>query len=195
MIDDLVARCQRREPRAERELFATYREAVYRTLTRLLGNRAAVEDALQDAFIAVFRALPGFRGDSTFRTWMERIVVRTAYDHLRRPKRRLVPLELLPAEEEPRTARDPGAELDEAAAHARLGRLLERLDARKRIAFVLFALEGRSVEEVAQLTGATRVGVRSRVMRARQQLTRWIERDPALAVFLDRKVGGGRRAL
>ncbi len=156
-----------------------------RLLARLLGPRADVEDVLQLTLIAAVSAFPRFRGEASVTTWLARIAVRTAHAHLRSAsvRRPRVALELLPTE-----PRDDGPSVEQRMdAHRALRRLHEHLDAlgpRKRIAFVLHAVDGRTVDEVAALMGATVAGTKSRLFFARRALMARVTRDPALRDIL-----------
>jgi RNA polymerase sigma-70 factor (ECF subfamily) len=75
---EVVARCLRGDRSAFDELVLRHRQTVYRLAYRLLGNHPEADDVSQEAFLRAFRALPGFRGDATFRTWITRIVINLA---------------------------------------------------------------------------------------------------------------------
>jgi RNA polymerase sigma-70 factor (ECF subfamily) len=179
---DLVRRCVAREPAALRELFERERFRVHALLFRMIGSNAPLEDLAQEAFLEVFRSLPSFRGESSLRTWIDRCVVRVGYAYFRRKSRTPV-LECL---SDSAVATDANAEeraqLREAAR--RLYAELDRLEPRQRLAFTLFAVEDRSLREVAQMMDASLVATKVRVWRARQTLEKRAKQDPLLAEFL-----------
>lgn len=167
---------------------ALFRQQVRRVrhvLSRLLGDRPEVEDATQDTMARVFRSLPRYRGESTLSTWVDRIAVRVAIDYLQRRGRT------------PRGADDPDeiAGLEPPADDRmlreeialRLDAALDKLDARKRIAFVLHVIEGRSMTEIAELMEVTTVATKSRVLRARQELERRSRHDSLLSGLIRKK--------
>jgi RNA polymerase sigma-70 factor, ECF subfamily len=159
-----------------RELYRRHVDGVYARLTRLIGPVAEREDLLQHIFLDVHRAIPRFRGDSAFRTFLYRIVVNVAYEHLRR-RRRAEPL----SEERLAELVDPAA-TPEAAARvrqelARLFELLGRIKPKKRIAFVLVAVEGLSYDEAAAMVDAQPPAVKQRVLAARHELDAMIARQ------------------
>src|SRR5215475_14797506 len=78
----LVERAQRGDKRAFELLVAKYQRKLGRLLSRLVRDPAEVEDVTQEAFIKAYRALPGFRGDSAFYTWLYRIGINTAKNYL-----------------------------------------------------------------------------------------------------------------
>ncbi len=164
-----------------RQLFDMERHRVHALLFRVVGSNAALEDLLQDAFLEVFRSLPKFRGESSLRTWIDRCAVRVAYAYFGRKARAPV-LEPL---EEPQSG-GPNAEerVSQREAARRLYVELARLEPRLRLAFTLYAIEDRSIREVAELMGSSEVSARVRVWRARQAIEARAKKDPLLAEFL-----------
>jgi RNA polymerase sigma-70 factor (ECF subfamily) len=151
-------------------------DQVHVRVTRLIGPVADREDVLQHVFLALHRALPRFRGESAFSTFLYRITVNVAYDHLRHRRRR--------AEAHDAAALDalidgePGPE-DRARRREELRlvfALLDRIKPKKRIAFVLVAVEGLTLGEAAALVGARADAVKQRVLHARRELVALLER-------------------
>lgn len=172
--DELVKRAIAGDRRAFDDLYRANIVAAYRLLTRIVGPVAEREDLIQRVFLEAFRALPRFRGDAAFATWLHRIVVNTAYRHLR--KQRQVRWEEMP-EELPGMDASP-----EAAARQQqeLGRALGYLSAlkpKKRIAYVLRVVEGMSLDEIGALVGANAPTVGQRVKYAQRELSAMVERD------------------
>jgi RNA polymerase sigma-70 factor (ECF subfamily) len=178
----LARRCVAGERAAQRELFQRELDRVHGILWRLLGPQHDLEDATQEAMIALFRSLPGFRGESTLGTWTDRITTRVAYAVLSRKRAARTTLEAVPDVE----SGDPSAE--QRAMHReaakRLYQVLERLDAKQRLAFALHAIEGRELREVAALMDASLVATKARVWRARREVERRAKKDALLASFL-----------
>jgi RNA polymerase sigma-70 factor (ECF subfamily) len=152
------------------ELYARYADRVFARITHLIGPGSDREDVVQQVFLELHRALPRFRGDSTVSTFLYRITINVAYDHLRRRARRsadhdpaaldaLIDGDLTP---EDRTRRREQL--------VQIFALLERLKPKKRIAFVLVAVEGLSLGEAAELIDATPDAVKQRVLHARREL-------------------------
>ena len=178
----LAARAAAGEEPAFEELVSRYQSRVYRLAWRLVGEEGDAKDVLQEAFLAAYRGLPAFRGDSRFSTWLYRIATNAALMHRRARARR--PAESLEAflprfDENGRHAAEP-ADLEAAgraderldrellAEKARAG--LERLPDIYRDAFVLRDLEEMTTAEVAELLGIDAAAVRQRVHRARLML-------------------------
>ncbi|MGE5184564.1 MAG: RNA polymerase sigma factor [Acidobacteriota bacterium] len=174
----LIAACIAGDIAAQRTLFRREYARVNATVFRVLGNTRDADDLVQETFIAVFRGLPRFRGDSKLATWIDRIAVRVVCQHLA-ARKATVSLDVIGDVE------DRGGPTD-AQVHARDGlrRLyaaLAQLTPEQRTAFALYAIDGRSIADVARLTGVTQVTAKLRIWRARRELERRAARDPVLA--------------
>ncbi len=178
---ELARRCCSGERAAQRALFQRERGRVHATLFRVLGSNTEMDDLVQEAFLEIFKSLRAFRGDASLGTWIDRITVRVAIAHIRRRKARPVPLAIVP---DP-PSRDPSAEQRAMTRQAarRLYAVLDGLEARLRIAWTLYVLEGRSVAEIASLMEATPVLTRVRVWRATRAIEAAAAADPLLAEF------------
>ncbi len=178
---ELIARCRAGEPAALRQLFERERTRVHRLLYRVVGSNMHMDDLIQDAFLEVFRSLPSFRGESSIRTWIDRCAVRVAYAHFKR-KARMPSIEPVPE------LRSEGPSPEERSSRReavrRLYLELDRLDPRQRMAFTLFAVEGRSLREVARMMDSTIATAKIRAWRARRMLESRARRDPLLSEFL-----------
>jgi RNA polymerase sigma-70 factor, ECF subfamily len=141
--------------------------AAQRFALRLTGSSIAAEDVVQDALLRAARSWQTFRGDSSFRTWMLRIVINAWHDqHAARPP----PPE--PLGEDPVDARsDNPADLAAAAdLGARVARLVSALPPRQREALVLMTYESLSTAQAAQVMGTSEQNVRTSLHLARQRL-------------------------
>jgi RNA polymerase sigma-70 factor (ECF subfamily) len=187
--DPCIDGCIAGRPQAIAQFFRAYAGMVQGVIARLVGPTPDVEDLVQTTFLEALRNLSRFRGEAKLSTWICGIAVHVAHHHLRAGKvRRHVPLELVP-ESDMRPgaseASDHDHALDERRLAARLHGLLDRIHPKKRIAFLLYVVEERSVEEIAALTGATQTATRSRMFFARRELRRLIAADPELSAFAD----------
>ncbi len=172
-LDELtLRRAQRGEDAACTALVERYQRAVFALLGRMVGTRraAVVEDLAQDAFLDVFRALPGFRPDGGARlsTWILTIATRRAIDELRRPRRDGDDAALA-------GLADARAARGDAAVHrAELGRAIERaiaaLSPDHRAAFLLREYHGLDYAEIAAALAVDVGTVKSRLSRARAAL-------------------------
>lgn len=175
---ELIAACIAGDTHAQRTLFRREYARVNATVYRVLGNPRDADDLVQETFIAVFRGLAKFRGDSKLSTWIDRIAVRVVCQHLS-AKKPTVPLESIGELEDVAAVPD-----DKAHAREGLRRLyaaLAQLSPEQRAAFALFAIDGRSIAEVAKLTGVSVVTAKLRIWRGRRELARRAARDPVLA--------------
>jgi RNA polymerase sigma-70 factor (ECF subfamily) len=177
---ELAGRIVARDGAAARFLLTRNNQRLFRTAWSILGDRADAEEAVQDAYLKAFAALPGFRGEAKLSTWLTRIVINEALERRRRATRRRKELESQGVSfiESYREALMRGSESpqspEQAVMRAELGKLLEaainRLPAVFRPAFVLREIEGLSVAETAEALGLAEATVRTRIYRARLRL-------------------------
>jgi len=142
---------------------------------RMVGSRAAMDDALQAAYLNAFRGLPRFRAEADFGTWLHRIVVNACYDLLRRTGRRAeVSLQAVPDLESPETVDSIDDRLD---LQRQLHEALASLPDEYRAAVILVDGEGLSYAEAAEALGVERGTVASRLSRARTALRDRLQHD------------------
>jgi RNA polymerase sigma-70 factor (ECF subfamily) len=183
---DLVTRAQGGDREALGELFVRHSSAVRRLLASVIGPTDELDDLVQEVFIQVYRSLPGFRGDALFSTWLHQVTVYAAYNYLRRPRRRWVPTDPeRMASISGQSGESPHARLYGRETLRRLHTILDSIKPKKRIAFILFAVNGHSVGEVAEMVGAPIPTVKSRIWFARRELKKKARRDPYLSQLLD----------
>jgi putative membrane protein len=172
---ELVRRIAARDASAFETLMRRYNRRLFRVARAILRSDDDAEDALQEAYVAAWRNIAGFRGAAQLSTWLTRIVVNEAYARLRRASRaRVVPLGEGPDMNEPADAEAHGgadADPEAAAMQTEMRRLLERhidaLPEQFRTAFMLREVEELSVEEAAACLDVPEATVRSRTFRAR----------------------------
>jgi RNA polymerase sigma-70 factor (ECF subfamily) len=165
----LVARALGGDRGAYDQLYRRTVDVVWYRLTRLLGPDPEREDLTQQVFLEVFGRLERFRGEARFRTFVCRVAVNMAIDHLERRRRRpgLLPEAFdIPAD----PAASPEQQAEQRQRVALIWSLLDRIKPKKRVAFVLRVVEGLSLEEVAELVGATVPAVAQRVRHAHDEL-------------------------
>lgn len=165
---------------SQRALFLAHRDGVHHALYRILGANRDIEDLLQEAFLAIFRSLASYRGDSSLARWCQVIATRTAYHWI--AKRPPPQVELA---DDDLPGGEPAEQMRARAALRRLYAQLAKLDPKLRIAFALAHVDGRSLAEVAELTESSLVAVKTRVWRARRELARRAAQDPVLAEYLE----------
>ncbi|MCS6798292.1 MAG: sigma-70 family RNA polymerase sigma factor [Myxococcota bacterium] len=177
-----LARARRGERDALERLARETLPYVQRLLGRLLGPRADLEDLVQNVYVELLRALPGFRGDSRLSTFVGGIVVRVARRAMRPTafERHRASWDAEPGD----PAAGPDERVSAARRLARVRAALDRVGERKRVAFLLWALEGMSPEQIAELTGASVAATRSRIFYAQRALLAAAREDPELAEWL-----------
>ncbi|MGP9800625.1 RNA polymerase sigma factor [Rheinheimera sp. NSM] len=141
---------------------------VYAVCWRLLANKQKAEDASQEVFIKVWQQLPGFRGDSSFATWLHSIATRTAIDLWRQEKY----LRLTDSSDEQPELSEQSVAC--SSDDAPLEQAIQRLPPQARAVFVLFALEGYQHREIAALLGIAEGTSKAQYFRARQLLQEWL---------------------
>lgn len=172
----LVERAQRGDKHAFELLVIKYQRRLGRLISRFVRDPAEAEDVTQDAFIKAYRALPGFRGDSAFYTWLYRIGINAAKNHLLSHGRRLSDQTVLDAAQAEEY--EEGALLHEVATpeNELMGKQvaevvntsLQQLPDDLRTALTLREIEGLSYEEIAEVMNCPIGTVRSRIFRARE---------------------------
>jgi RNA polymerase sigma-70 factor (ECF subfamily) len=182
----LVEAAQAGDREALGELFARHVTTVRRLLTSVIGPSRELDDLVQEVFLQAHRALPRFRREARFSTWLHQIAVNTAITHLRRPRGRFV---TTAPEALERRAVDDGAD-----AHAslvgrqmveRLYAILDTVTPKRRAAFTLFEIEGRSIAEVAAIVGVPATVAKSRIWFARREIKRKAAGDELLGPLLE----------
>jgi RNA polymerase sigma-70 factor (ECF subfamily) len=175
---DWLARARAGDAAAFGRLVTAHQDRAYGLALRIVGRAEDAEEVAQDAFLRAWRALPGFRGEAAFGTWLHRIVTRRALDRRARIAARERREE---AVESPPESADPGAAAagpgPTGDAAGRLDRLLDRLTPQARAAVVLYYYEDRSVAQVAQALSAPEGTVKTLLSRARATLREALERE------------------
>ena len=189
----LVARAQRGEKHAFELLVAKYQRRLLRLISRLVRDPAEAEDVAQEAFIKAYRALPQFRGDAAFYTWLYRIGVNTAKNFLVSQGRH-APTSTEKDAEEAETFEDgeqlrdintPESLLMSRQVAGAVNVAMERLPEELRTAVTLREIEGLSYDEIAEVMNCPIGTVRSRIFRAREAIA--LELRPLLDTAKDKR--------
>jgi RNA polymerase sigma-70 factor, ECF subfamily len=166
----LVERFKRGDDEAFATLVRRHEDRLFVLALRMVGERAAALDAVQETFLTAFRRIDSFRGDAQFGTWLYRIGINSCHDLLRRRKRWNRP------QADVEDAAEPGADLDESAAlRIDVASALAALPSEFREAVALHDLAGLPYEEVATLTKVAVGTVKSRISRGRRRLAEQLE--------------------
>ncbi|HEU4485884.1 MAG TPA: RNA polymerase sigma factor RpoE [Povalibacter sp.] len=173
----LVQRVQKGDKAAFDLLVRKYQHRVLKLVGRFVNDSAEAEDVAQEAFLKAYRALPAFRGDSAFYTWLYRIAINTAKNALVANRRRPVDfdLDLQDPDQHDRQSMLKDADTPEGVLltdeiRGVVERALEQLPEDLRTAIVLRELEGLSYEEIAEAMDCPVGTVRSRIFRAREAI-------------------------
>jgi RNA polymerase sigma-70 factor (ECF subfamily) len=189
----LVERAQRGDKKAFEMLVLKYQRKLARLLSRFVRDAGEVEDVTQEAFIKAYRALPSFRGDSAFYTWLYRIGINTAKNYLVAMGRRAPTSTGFDAEEaegfeEAEQLRDnntPENELMSREIAETVNKAMAGLPEELRTAITLREIEGLSYEDIAGVMNCPIGTVRSRIFRAREAIA--AELRPLLGTDKDRR--------
>jgi RNA polymerase sigma-70 factor (ECF subfamily) len=173
---EAVRRVQDGETEAFEPLVEKYRRRIFRLAFGVLRDQEEAMDAAQEAFVKAFRALPKFKGNSAFYTWLFRITMNLALDRKRQraTRTRSMGTEDVPPEEWERTAvstePDPADEATGAQRRERIARALETLSEHHRAIIILSDIEGLQYREIAEVLGIPMGTVMSRLHHARKRL-------------------------
>lgn len=174
--DILINRSKNGDLEAFELLVKRYENKVYTVAYRFLGNHADASDLAQEAFLRIYQALPGFRGDSGFMTWLYRITANVCRDEIRRRQRYQVVsldgespggagqnLAQLPSRDQ-----SPEEALEQKEFNELIQQCLLGLSEEHRLALVMREIQGMSYEEIADVLQCSLGTVKSRLSRARQ---------------------------
>ena len=162
-------------------VYREHRHRVLGAVRRVIGPDLEIEDVMQLVFLEVHRCLPRFEGRSKLSTWVHRIAVNVALQHLRRKKRRRwLRLGLTGDERPPQESPDAGVRrLEGRELLARVYRIIDRLTEKKRAVWVLHELEGLSPAEIGAVLDIPTNTVRSRLVAARREMLAALAQEEA----------------
>ena len=173
----LVEKVKEGDKKAFNLLVLKYQNRVTNIVSRYIKNNGDVADVTQEAFIKAYRALPNFRGDSAFYTWLYRIAVNSAKNYLVSQSRKPPASDVDAQEAEFYEGADalheiasPESKLLTKEIETALLRAIDRLPDELRVAITLREMEGMSYEEIAQIMSCPVGTVRSRIFRARETI-------------------------
>ena len=189
----LVERAQRGDKRAFELLVIKYQRKLARLLSRFIRDASEVEDVTQEAFIKAYRALPSFRGDSAFYTWLYRIGINTAKNYLVAIGRRaptVTGIDNEQAEDIEQGGQLKDLNTPESIMMSRqiaetVNQTLQELPEELRTAITLREIDGLHYEEIAQIMNCPIGTVRSRIFRAREAIAARLR--PHLGTSKDRR--------
>jgi RNA polymerase sigma-70 factor (ECF subfamily) len=181
----VLRRAQAGDEAAFGVIMRTHYEQVFRLIQAIVRNEHDARDVCQEVWLAIWKQLPGFRGDAKFTTWLHPIAVRRAVDHLRKRRRwydRFLPFavddETVESAPEPATTDDARQQAEGTERSAHLRRILDSLPPKLRAVLALREVEGLSYEEIAKVTAIPTGTVMSRLYHARRLLAQKLKDHP-----------------
>ena len=181
--DDLIADLQRGDQSAFTKLVDECQDMVYNTALGIVQNPEDADDITQEVFVQVYQSVSSFKGESKLSTWLYRITLSKALDHIkksRRKKRVAFVQSLFGSREEeilsPVDFNHPGVQLEKKERAAELFRALKELPHKQRVAFTMHKLEGQSYQEIAEIMDTSLFAVESLMGRAKRNLKKILEK-------------------
>lgn len=176
---ELIALLRKKDSAAFKNIVETWQDLVYNTAIGILQNAEDAEDVTQETFMQVFESVSSFKGESKFSTWLYRITVSKAMDHIRKKKRkkRFAFIQSLYGKNDkpvidPPDFFHPGVSMENKENAAALFKAVEQLPPNQKIAFVLNKVEGLSYVEIGDVMKISDSAVDALLHRARANLKR-----------------------
>lgn len=174
---ELIVQLQQGDEQAFKRLVDEWQDMVYNTAVGIVQNEDDADDITQDVFIQVYQSVSSFKGESKFSTWLYRIVISKALDHVKKKKRKkrfgFVQSLFGNAQEEeihPEEFNHPGVLMENRERAAELFKAMEQLPDSQRIAFTLHKLEAQKHQDIAAIMNISLTAVESLIARAKGNL-------------------------
>jgi RNA polymerase sigma-70 factor (ECF subfamily) len=183
--EELVARSQRGDVDSFNQLILRWERPIYALAYRVIGREEEARDVCQEAFLRAFRALPGFKGQAKFSSWLYRITLNLCRDWIRRQRR--APVSQFPEDTdvlEMAAAQGPVESIEDLVARRELSAVVEEamalLPEEQRTAIILKEYHGMTFQEIADLQGCPLSTVKTRLYQGLSVLRRQLERNGQL---------------
>jgi RNA polymerase sigma-70 factor, ECF subfamily len=183
--EELVARSQSGDVESFNELILRWERPIYALAYRVIGREEDARDVCQEAFLRAFRALPGFKGQAKFSSWLYRITLNLCRDWIRRQRR--APVSQMPEDvdvAEMAAAQGPVESIEDLVARRELSAVVEEamrlLPDEQRTAIILKEYHGMTFQEIAELQGCPLSTVKTRLYQGLSVLRRHLERNGQL---------------
>ena len=191
--EELVARSQRGDVDSFNQLILRWERPIYALAYRVIGREEEARDVCQEAFLRAFRALPGFKGQAKFSSWLYRITLNLCRDWIRRQRR--APVSQMPEDTdvlEMAAARGPVESIEDLVARRELSAVVEEamavLPDEQRTAIILKEYHGMTFQEIADLQGCPLSTVKTRLYQGLSVLRRQLERSGRLQAEMVKRV-------
>ena len=191
--EELVARSQRGDVESFNQLILRWERPIYALAYRVIGREDEARDVCQEAFLRAFRALPGFKGQAKFSSWLYRITLNLCRDWIRRQRR--APVSQMPEDVdilEAAAAREPSESIEDLVARRELSAVVEKamalLPEEQRTAIILKEYHGMTFQEIADLQGCPLSTVKTRLYQGLTVLRRQLERNGQLQAEMVKRV-------
>jgi RNA polymerase sigma-70 factor, ECF subfamily len=180
--EELVARSQGGDLESFNELIVRWERPIYALAYRVIGREEDARDVCQDTFLRAYRALPGFKGQAKFSSWLYRIALNLCRDWIRRQRR--APVSQMPEDVdalELAAETEPAESIEDLVARRELSAIVEQamagLSEEQRTAIILKEYHGMTFQEIADLQGCPLSTVKTRLYQGLSQLRRQLERQ------------------
>jgi RNA polymerase sigma-70 factor (ECF subfamily) len=191
--EELVARSQGGDLESFNQLILRWERPIYALAYRVIGREEEARDVCQEAFLRAFRALPGFKGQAKFSSWLYRITLNLCRDWIRRQRR--APVSQMPEDTdamELAAARGPVESIEDLVARRELSAVVEDamalLPEEQRTAIILKEYHGMTFQEIADLQGCPLSTVKTRLYQGLSVLRRQLERNGQLQAEVVKRV-------
>lgn len=177
----VLQQCLKENRKAQRQLFDFYKNKVHDLVFKSLGPRFDTDDVIQQVFIELFKSLSYFKGDSSLDTWVYRISIKVCTTQLRKKYRKRQPQivydsQQIDAQTDAKDTEGPSRDIEQKELAMAIYNALDRLDAEKRMTVVMYEMEGKSLEEIAQIAHVPVGTVKSRLFHGRKLLEKHLKR-------------------
>jgi len=179
--EELVTRAQAGDQESFNQLVVRWERPIYALAYRVLGREEDARDVCQDTFLRAYRALPGFKGQAKFSSWLYRIALNLCRDWIRRQQR--APVSQMPEDMDPAALlaeTEPAESIEDLVARRELsaivGQAMKALSEEQRTAIILKEYHGMTFQEIADLQGCPLSTVKTRLYQGLAQLRRHLER-------------------
>jgi RNA polymerase sigma-70 factor (ECF subfamily) len=191
--EELVARAQGGDVESFNQLILRWERPIYALAYRVIGREEDARDVCQDAFLRAYRALPGFKGQAKFSSWLYRIALNLCRDWIRRQRR--APVSQLPEDTDPgelAAEAGPVESIEDLVARRELSAIVEEamseLSEEQRTAIILKEYHGMTFQEIADMQGCPLSTVKTRLYQGLSLLRRRLEQQGQLVPELVKRV-------